>query len=217
MKNSLAVIFLLVIIIGASCPSAQGEDRQIYNWSVEMRSGVFWPDSDEWEKVYGRDAAILSEIHLRYQLLPRLEVGGALGFLIENGQGQLRGGETSDQDYTILLVPLQFEGVYRFDFLTDQLLVPYVKAGLDLWLFREEGENDSKEWSGTRGGFHGGVGLQLLLDRLDPEGARNFLRSTGIVNSYIVMDARYAKVDNFGSSDLDLSGWIIQAGLFFQF
>ncbi|MBW2146537.1 MAG: hypothetical protein JRG73_02545 [Deltaproteobacteria bacterium] len=216
MKKSLAVIFLLVIFMGIASPAAQGGDRQDYNWSVELRSGVYWPNVDEWEEVYGRKVGFLTEIHLRRQLLPRLEVGGSVGFLVESGHGRTSSGEASDQDFTLFLVPLQVEGVYLFDFLPEQLLVPYVKAGLDLWLFLERGD-DSRDWSGTKGGYHGGGGLLLLLDRLDPEGARNFLRSTGIVNSYIVMDARYANVDNFGSSDLDLSGWIFQAGLMFQF
>jgi len=167
--------------------------------------------------VYGREAGILTEIHLRYQILPRVEVGGGVGFLIANGNGQTRSGESSDEDFTIMLLPLQLEGVYRFDFLPQQLLVPYVKAGADLWLYRETEDDDSRDWSGARGGFHAGAGLQLLLDRLDPEGAKNFMRSTGVKNSYIIVDARYANVDAFGSGDLDLSGWIIQAGLCFHF
>jgi len=216
MKNSLIAVLCFLIFIGSSGAEVRAEDEQLYKWSVEMRSGAYWPDSDEWEQVYGREARILSEILFRYKILPRLEVGGGVGFLLANGEGRTLGGQTSDEDFTIILAPLQAEGVYRFDLFPQQLLVPYVKAGVDLWFYRET-DDDSRDWAGAKGGFHAGGGVQLLLDRLDPEGAEGFMHNTGILNSYLVLDVRYANVDAFGSGDLDLSGWIIQGGLCFQF
>jgi hypothetical protein len=98
----------------------------------------------------------------------------------------------------------------------DQLVVPFAGGGYNHIFFRQslEGKETVK---GDRFGYHARMGLQLLLDWLDSGAADTFDLDWGVKNSYLVFEAQYRRVDDFGSESIDLGGWSYMGGLLFEF
>ncbi len=107
----------------------------------------------------------------------------------------------------ILAFPIVAQISYRADFMKDQILVPFLKAGMGSTFFqRIEGGAAGKAvfayWDYRFGG-----GVELCLNKIDPKSAHDFDQSIGVNNTYFVFE--YLKSKPFGEenakTDLDHS------------
>lgn len=118
---------------------------------------------------------------------------------------------------------------YRFDYLDEQPLVPYLNVGLDGSLiplstsasFEDELGSSSV---GYRLGAYAGGGLEILLDTFSPTRAADLELSSGINDTFLVLDARYIWEGRY-IQDMALAtedrlvfyGWQVTAGLKLDF
>ena len=149
-----------------------------------------------------------------------LSLGGGFGYW-NNDEGRAirsRPGDTlvySEDTTEISVYPLFFELGYRFDLFQDTIpLVPAFRIGLDAYAWRIfDGAGDvaqftdfetgaaTGEAAGISYGWHGSLGVHILLDYFAPGMAADFDRDAGVNNSYITFDYQIAQVSNFGAGE----------------
>lgn len=101
-------------------------------------------------------------------------------------------------------------------------LVPYVKGGLGYHLWWVNDDTNSTAVSGdTRAqggkfGVHGSLGLQFMLDFIDPSRAAAFDESFGVNHSYLFAEYSLVRVGNTGTG-LNLSDDQVLFGLAFEY
>jgi hypothetical protein len=125
-------------------------------------------------------------------------------------------GESSTQDDLLWAVPVTGNLTLRLDVLREQVLVPYVTGGGDLWFWREQwttnADGDKTGIGGGKWGYHYGVGGQLLLDVFDRGRAGLAFSRMGMKDSYVVGEWRRQEIGVF-QEGLDLSGSQFTLGL----
>jgi hypothetical protein len=200
----LASIFLAIFLIAsyfATVPAALAQD--VPNASICVKGGDFEPDYWPLERTnydFGNMGVGYGEVAVNWVIHPTFEVGFEAG-------------------YTNFLIPLDIVARYRFNYLTDQVLVPFLGAGFDVYHLNDENvipeeDQDGNNW---KYGVHGEVGVQILLDYFSPDQARDMKRKWSIINTYLNLEAKFSAVDNFASDDLDLGGNIYTVGILFEF
>jgi hypothetical protein len=163
---------------------------------------------------------------------------GSIGIGVNLGYNRVRGnavtldGESSPDRTTLGVIPVRVGAVYRFDVLQRRYNVPFVivaKLGLDyaFWTIRDGDKNVSEvpttdgstiEGTGGTAGWHGAVGVHLLLDWFSPVMANAFASNVGVVNSYFFAEYMVSRVDDFGSdTSWSLSQNQLWLGLAFEF
>lgn len=149
-----------------------------------------------------------------------LSMGGGFGYW-NNDEGRSirsRPGDTlvyAEDTTEISVFPLFLELAYRFDLFQDIVpLVPAVRVGIDAYGWRVfDGAGDvaqftdfdtgrpTGEASGFSYGWHGSLGIHLLLDYFAPGMAADFDRDAGVNNSYLTFDYQIAEISNFGAGE----------------
>jgi len=138
--------------------------------------------------------------------------------------------ETTATTSSFWVVPTRLDLVYRFDYFAQKYrfpFVPYVRGGLDYFIWfvtAPDGSistfTDSKNVTtsalGGRFGFHTGLGLQFLLDVIDPTAARTFDVESGVNHTYLFIEWNFSWVGTV-TPGLNLSDHSLRAGLMFQF
>jgi len=133
-----------------------------------------------------------------------------IGWMQELGWLVTADGDESDEHDMITALPLTAGLNLRLDVLENQILVPSVGAGGDMWLWRENwyvnpdigGEG---KLSGGKYGWHWNASLQLLLDAFEPNRASRLQARSGIDDSYLVFEYRSQEVGAW-QSGLQFSG-----------
>jgi len=128
---------------------------------------------------------------------------------------------------TLSITPLGAGLVYRFDILWRKVgipLVPYGKAGLDYFLWRNtSGTGKVSRRDGLRGvggtlGVEVTGGLALNLNFLEPTAASRARTGIGLSDTYLFGEATYIRANNFGDARrFDMSAMLIEAGLGLDF
>lgn len=208
-----AAVVLMVIPVAAEAKPHE-DDLTSRSFDLELRYGPFLTQED---------ALLVDAFGSDNNRLLRGDIGWAsnyaeldLGFGLWADEGTLvsiEGISTADAD-ALTVVPLSFDATLRGDIWKEQPVVPFVRAGIDLWLWNERWEAEYDDGGGdsvTAGtfGYHWGAGLYLLLDPLD-QGSASHLETIASVNdTYLVAEYRqsYALGDkdeiiDFTSSEL---------------
>lgn len=142
-----------------------------------------------------------------------VEVG--VGYIGEGGRAVgAASGAVSRDKFDFTMIPIQNSFTFRADFKEDQLLVPYAKFGLDYLIFRENIQGDVTK--GVKLGLHAAGGLQILLDKIE-DLSTTLESSLGVNDVYFTLEGRYAWVDGFGGSGVDLSNLTFSGGFLFEF
>lgn len=186
------------------------------HWSLAFKSGYFRPALDQWKNNYGESGNIEWGGQIGFKILRPWELGVEGGYFTDSGTALTASGLPSISRQKIKLFPLQAYVVYRLIYDEDQILVPFAGGGYTHVLYRQSlgGRGTVK---GSQMGYHGRMGLQLLLDWFDPATADSFDLDLGVKNSYLVFEAQYRKVDDFGGESVDLGGWSYLGSLLFEF
>jgi hypothetical protein len=203
-------------LILLACDSlAHGES--LPSWSFSLKAGAYQPNEDNYDENYGNPRAFRGDVELGYKITRRIEAGISVGFFQDNGLvlGAVSG-TPSGVKQTLTLIPTQLYLVYQFAFKDGQIIVPYLGGGYTHITYHHsvEGQNSA---TGGKEGYHGRAGLKFLLNAVEPGAADQFRESLGVYNTYFLLETQYARVDNFGSSSVDLGGWAYFAGIQIEF
>ena len=127
--------------------------------------------------------------------------------------GITSGAESGDK-FSLTMIPLRMDLIYRADFKSNQLFLPYARVGGDAVVFRESSGGSSI--SGVKFGVHAGIGVGVLLDRIESLSG-DMENNIGINDVYLVVEGRYAYINSFSNTGLDLSGFYPYIGVLFEF
>jgi hypothetical protein len=208
------VSFGLLILL--ACDSfAHG--ASLSSWSISLKAGAYQPNEENYGANYGNPRAFRGDIELGYKITRRIETGVSVGFFQDNGLvlGAMSG-TPSGVKQTLTLIPTQVYLVYQFAFKDDQIIVPYLGGGYTHITYHRSVEGQDSV-TGGKDGYHGRAGLKFLLNQLEPTAAYRLYESSGIINTYFLLEGQYARVDGFGSSSVDLGGWAYFGGIQFEF
>lgn len=185
------------------------------HWSYELKGGIFLPQDDTLSDFFEGCCNIVGLMEFGPLFQSRYEVDLGVGFSVRSGNAVgATSGRESGEEFTLITVPLGTGFTYRADFRENQILVPYIGAGFDYVYVRESFEGTVTQY--WKYGYHGHVGLQILAEWFD-EAEGGLEMDMGVNDTYIILEARYAQIDDFGAGGLDLSGFTFLAGFLFEF
>lgn len=207
-------IAIVSIILLALASKAVAEERSPQWWSTELKVGFWMPTASNTKKFISKCCNIDTMINggLLYKGRYGLEAGAGFMYVTGKAVGATSGAVSGDS-FDLLMVPMETNAVMRFDFVENQVVVPYVKAGVDYVYFRENVSGDKT--SGLKTGLHGSGGLQFLVEGIDTDSSLE--SDYGINDIYFILDAKYGWINSFGKTGLNLSGMTYSAGLLFEF
>jgi hypothetical protein len=209
-------IALMILIYPVALLAAGPEATP--RWSLELKGGAFFPDAEGWSKFYGSSYTGQYGGAFSYQICRQLEVGLAASYTRASGSGALPQHGTSGGSATFEQAPLDLFILARGLFDENQLLVPYAGGGYSRTFYRI----DVKGGESTRGsvnGYHARAGVQLLLDRIEPDAAENLFQEVGVRHSYFFVEGKYlrAMADTVSGGSVNLGGSSCLAGFRFEF
>ncbi|MDF1564222.1 MAG: fibronectin type III domain-containing protein [Deltaproteobacteria bacterium] len=233
--GGLALLALVASLLPASARAA-GWVEDDRGWYFELELGPYFPEIDDetaatpYADVFGTKQTLLGRLRLEraiWQGFGQVGVGLGAGFGQDVGKGLYPDGTPSPDTTVFNWVPFDLAVSYRFDYAAQEWqvpLVPYLRAGLvwDLWWILDGTggvavDSAGERAQGGRWGFEYELGLQVLLDALDPQLAKDFERSSGVDNSYLYFAYRRLQIDGFGSAGFDLSDTTWSLGLAIEF
>jgi len=208
----------------------RGESEREFNLSFGV--GFYKPQidkefSDKGLKARPYDEVFKGETHALWQLrfekilwrkIGTLTLGfGAGHFLVEEKALTAAGGQSSDNT-SLRVIPLSLDLGYQLDTLVDRGwgLMPYVRAGLDdsFWYISDAKSTVAK---GSTTGWHAAAGLAFAIDALDPDGARQLDRETGVNHTLFYVEYQHQALTGLGSKpSLNLSDSMWALGLILQ-
>jgi len=191
---------------------AWAEDYE-WMWEGQVTGVVF--DDDVFKDVFRDDMFVMARSGLNWYPVDDVTLGFYLGAMFETGHaiGEITG-ERSGEDTDLMVIPVQLNLAYRFDYYEDQPIVPSVWIGGDWWYFQENNEY-ADNIDGDKMGWHWGADLAFLLDSADSRTASRLMKNFGIEDTYMVLGYEYASV---GASEdgIDFSGSMYTLGLRFE-
>lgn len=207
-------LFLILILLFAAPQVANAAAKGATKWwSTEFKLG-FWMPTNSTTKTFFNNCCNI-QFGVNGGLLYKGRYGAEMGVGIMDKNSSAVGGTNgavSGDTFNLFLLPMETNAVWRFDYLKDQIVVPYIKGGVDYVFYRENFMGDVTK--GLKTGLHANGGLQFLLKHFDEDRG---MEEYGISDFYVVIDARYGWVNSFGKTGLDLSGATYSAGLLFEF
>lgn len=237
-------IALALLLAPAPALAQENEYETPRHFAAELKAGPWHPDVDSgpglsgtpYADIFGGGALVFTGLAFDWQFLVTdvfsLGVGAGAGFFQAYEKARFEGctGPAADclsSEYTVLnVIPFSAHGVLRVDVLpnlTGVPLTPFVKAGLDRWMWWILNGQGVAKVSGQSGkgwtaGWHVAGGLALLLDFFEPGAATKLDHESGINNSYLFAEIVIARIDGFGADDaLVLSDTTWDAGLLVEF
>lgn len=191
---------------------------------IQFRLGGYLPriDTEEgltrapYRTIFGDASLLLFEMELQryfYQGIGTAGVGFSAGYGEKYAPALLEDGAQAAERTALRVLPLEFHGVYKFDYAAFEWgipLVPYGKLGINYipwWITKGSGREQvlGRTGSGGKWGWHATGGIAFMLDVLEPRLARDFDSDTGVNHSYFFAEYTYADVNNFGKPGLVLS------------
>jgi len=216
-------------------PSGGGWARGRY--LLELKFGPYRPNVDDepgltgtpYQDIFGSDDDILSTFEVGLALY-RGKLGWAgvttsIGYFSAEGHAVSgTGGTPTTDSVDFTIIPMTANALYRFDLLAAVGIpvVPYGKLGLvyDYWSSSNANgtsvDPSGNEASGGKFGWQGVLGVQLLLDALDRDAARNMASESGIDHLYIFAELLHADVHDFEDAALHLGDTTWLAGVAFE-
>ncbi len=229
---SFPFLFLFIFIVSGieifwPFASAQAESNKTASFSLMF--GPFRPDQAgarqagiTWQDVYGGGNSLFSGAEWEREIIQKygiLAFGGGAGWIQASGKSlkSLNPPTSSGESTSFQIAPVGLNLTYRLAYFKNQFLVPFGRAGLDCYLFRERKEG-STTISGYRTGYHDAFGGAFLLDWLSPESAVNMDLDWGINNTYLIFEYRYSYINNFNQQhDFNFSTKTWFGGIMFEY
>lgn len=206
-----AIVIILLFSI-----SAHAKEPTPQWWSFEAKTGFWMPKNQNVKHFFGNCCNLITRLQGGLLVHGRYGAEAGVGFFIKDGTavGTLTG-EDSRDSFNFLIIPIETNFVWRIDYWTWDYVLPYIKAGLDYWFFRENLQGDVTK--GIKYGAHGVLGMQINLKAIDPDGIKSLDDDFGINDLFVTLEAQYQFINSFGSTGLDLSGPVFSIGFLFEF
>ncbi len=215
----LAAPFALVALCAPGLASAEVEEDAGRSTAIQLSIADYMPSIDDqftsrpgpYEKIFENQSSLMFEVTWEGHIIRdygALTGGLSIGYWSVEGTTRLENDSVGEDSTSFQMLPLSAQISYRFDMFAESFpLAPIVRVGLDYYLWRIlDGEDEVAEFSpgneaaGATYGWHGAVGVHLLLDFFAPDMALNFQRDAGVYNSFLVAEYRFSQIDEFGSA-----------------
>ncbi len=227
MSRFIAPLLILALVgLSGSRAFAQEPPQNDPHWLESPRRfttgfdvGMIFPSDEDFQDIYGKKGDAIYTLRAGWRIFHELEINAGLSYAWFEGRGLSASGDKTHEKFKIHMAPAELGLVYRFAFVPDQVLVPYVGAmGLYGYWFEEKLDSSCKN-RGLNAGVGAQAGLMILLDNADKRSAGRLESKWGINNTYLCYHFRYYQLDDFKDSDeiVDLSSQIHTAGILFQF
>lgn len=182
------------------------------SWTVEIKTGFWMPTSKALDPFFSSCCNMWTRFQAGHLWKEKYGVEFGFGFLYSSGKAVGTSGQTSQESYSFLLIPLEVSGVWRADYWENfRYVIPYLKTGLDSVIFRERTAGTTTK--GLKWGMHFAGGLQCNIGMIGD--ARRSLAGIGIKDFFMTLEGEYKWIDNFGGRGLNLSGPIFSIGFLF--
>lgn len=171
---------------------------------VGISAAYLVPAESSFKKFYGKDLFPVFAFYER-ELFSKISVKLSGGYMKKNGDLLTQSGVKTEIASHYTVVPIAASLNYNIP------IAPYiwgfVGAGPDYWYCREKSDisgagSSTSDWVG---GYHANAGFWLYNE--DPE----------YENWGVLVEGNYSCIDRFGSNDIDIGGWLIKLGFFYQF
>jgi hypothetical protein len=139
-----------------------------------------------WTEEHQTTLASGNGFHMALEWIPFDERYGKLGVGLGTGVSFVKDQIFGSQRATLATIPVEAFASYRFDYLLNQILVPFVKAGVSWSMARQWGITNPG-WRSYYGLDWGG-GLELCLNVIDRRAAKSLALSSGIDRTYITLE-----------------------------
>jgi len=228
---------------GQVMTTESGHQASPQRFALELRFGPYKPDIDSefegttretqapYQGFFGTSRHLMTQIELDYQIvrhLGSLGAGVSVGYFKQSGTNVDPQGRLTTDTSSLRLIPFAVSAVYRFDLPYERVgipLVPYGKLGFDyiLWTVTNGNGEVPTAPSGGRGeggtlGWHAAVGLSLVLDFFDRNGANQFDEELGVNHTHLFFEYGHIDASGLGQSNrLHLGDTTWTAGLMFEF
>lgn len=229
--SALAGAALLALVAVPMEASAESDTHG----TIEIKLGAMYPSIDNevagtpFQDVFGSGNLWYFELEAGFyfwQGFGKLGVAYHIGYSSVTGNALALDGTAVSDETTFGIMPNRGSLLYRFDVLATEFFIPFVpvgKVGLDYYLWWSEGPDGENsvvqgaEAFGGKWGWHASLGVQFLLDVIDPQSAALFDHNWGVNNSYLFGEYMMTQVDDFGGAGLDLSDNFWMFGLSFEY
>lgn len=216
-------LFGVVCALGSPSPAtADGLFIDDAPWSMSIGAGYFTPEIEGWRDQYGRAGGWVPTLGARYAFTPLLAVAAEAGYFTAESFAQtvpvppsLPRVSGDHQRLVLWPVTVSLEAGLRLS--ETQLLTPFLSAGYRRVRYQlsVDGKDDVR---GGAGGLAVGVGIDVLLNALDPRSAAAFKEEYGVARTSLRVEAQWAKIQAPGTgSDVELGGRTVLAALKFDF
>jgi len=222
-------LFLLALIGLFAAPRAEAADLEGWKAKTKTNEVHFGPMSFEqqaFNAVY--DDTYMLRFDGGRQLWRFFELNGSLGLVRKQGSlAATDSGDASGDSSQLTILPLSAGVTARLD-PTARLkgewrsmpVVPYGTVGVDYYLRRErygainvEDPFGNEVWSGGQAGWHYAVGVDVLLDWMDPKHASKAQARWGIEDTYLTLEWRTRSDWPDSTSSLSFAGDTVTLGL----
>jgi hypothetical protein len=170
------------------------------------------------QSVYGDRAMLVIHGQASLQAFRVLQLDAGMGAMRKAGTMVTADGVAGSEEAKLTLVPLSLGVTARLDLIDGQPIVPYGAVALDYWLWRErEGSIDPtspfdlEAMGGGKPGYHYALGLNLLLDWLDPRGASEAGAVWDVDDTYLSVEWRRDSM--FSTEGLSFAGNTLTVGV----
>jgi hypothetical protein len=213
------------MLLGLSAPGVaharpHEDDVTSRHWNLELRYGPFLSqDNAALADAFGNSDNRLFRVDLGWTSnLVELDLG--LGLYRDEGYQTTADGEASVDSTTLTAIPLAGDATLRLDFVREQPVVPFGRAGVDFWIWNEAWVSRYDAGGGgsaTAGslGWHWAGGLYILLDALDSGAASKLENAVSVNDTYLVVE--YRQTYTIAPEALDFSSTDLTFGLKFDF
>ena len=168
--------------------------------------------------VYGDRALLVIHGQASLQMFRMLQLDAGMGAMRKAGTLVSSDGAAGSEEAKLTLVPLSLGVTARVDVFDGQPIVPYGAVALDYWLWRErEGSIDPTNpfdlaaSGGGKPGYHYALGVNLLLDWLDPRGASEAGAVWDVDDTYLSVEWRRDSM--FATEGLSFAGNTLSVGV----
>lgn len=190
------------------------------NFTGGIKVGMLWLQDKEYvQKVYGNTGVMFYSGFFSWKMIDDFELDAEIGYASALGRGVTPKNEAkTNQRYRLDMGPAQLGLIYRFNYVPEQIIVPYLGAGGNYMYYFEARVKESWHKSGGLFGYHGRAGLQVLLNNIEKRASSNLKNQYGIDNSYLFYEFQYNVTDNFTpNKGLDLSNFTHTLGVLIEF
>ena len=212
------LLLLFPIMAGAEEFVDPHWDESPINFTAGFKFGIGFFLSDDTMDVYGEKGVPFYGVEAGWKMVHELELHAEMGYWWDQGRGIASDGSRTNEKYKLHMAPAELGLIYRFNFVYDQIIVPYIGASGIYSYFLEERLESSWKTRGALWGVAGKAGLMILLDSAEKLASSKMEGDWGINSTYLVYNFKYNYLNDFDDrKGIDLSSHIHTLGILFEF